>query len=64
MKSLHEIIEEIGAYKYKEEIILGYLRYESLRKLSPMEYTALYQRNLHGENFDEMVTKIVIEDNQ
>ena len=41
------------------ELAVGYLRYEALRKLSPRQYAELRQRNLAGENFDDMVTAML-----
>jgi len=40
------------------EAKLGWLRYEKLRKLSPQQFSALYQRNLHGEFFDSLVDSL------
>jgi hypothetical protein len=41
------------------EVLLGFLRYEVLRKLSPREFYNLWNRNMNGENFDEMVTDLI-----
>jgi hypothetical protein len=37
------------------ELAIGYRRYEALRKLNAREFSELCQRNLKGENFDQMV---------
>lgn len=42
------------------ELALGHLRYEALRKLTPLQFAALHKRNLAGENFDEMVDVLVL----
>ena len=42
------------------DLALGYLRYEALRKIKGFEFTTLIGRNLHGENFDEMVDALVL----
>jgi len=34
-------------------------RYEELRKMNPRQFAELYERNLHGENFDVMVDELV-----
>jgi hypothetical protein len=43
------------------ELTQGYLRYEALRKLNSRQFQELNQRNLAGENFDEMVDQLVIQ---
>jgi len=42
------------------ELAIGHLRYEALRRLTPLQFTALHKRNLAGENFDEMVDCLVL----
>ena len=44
-----------------DELALGWLRYEALRKLSARRYAELCDRNLKGERFDDMVDKLVLE---
>lgn len=43
----------------KNVLALGYLRYEVLRKLSPRDFTVLFDRNLSGENFDSMIDEMI-----
>jgi len=46
----------------REEILvlaLGWKRYEALRTLNPREFTAFYERNMKGENFDAMVDELM-----
>lgn len=43
-----------------DEIALGYLRYEALRKINGFQFTTLRGRNLNGENFDGMVDELVL----
>ncbi len=38
-----------------DDLALGFLRYEALRKLNVVEFAVLIERNLRGENFDEMI---------
>ena len=61
---MSSIIEEAKDYFISREAVLEALRYRSLRKLSASQYTTLCQRNVKGENFDEMVDKLVLEDNK
>jgi len=56
MKTLEQLIEKTLAARTPEELALGWLRYETLRKFSVAAYQCLTYRNLQGENFDEMVT--------
>jgi hypothetical protein len=35
--------------------LLGWTRYEKARKLNPAQWAELHQRNLRGENFDDMI---------
>jgi hypothetical protein len=56
MKTINEIITETIADRTPEQLALGWLRYEELRRFSVAAYQCLTARNLDGENFDEMVT--------
>ena len=56
MKTLDQLIEATMAAQTPEELALGWLRYEELRRFSVAAYQCLTARNLDGENFDEMVT--------
>lgn len=49
------------AHHTHRELALGFLRYEALRKLHPRQFSELHARNLAGENFDDMVTKLVFQ---
>ena len=42
-----------------DELAIGYMRYKVLRRLTPVQYTCLHERNLAGERFDDMVDKLV-----
>lgn len=46
--------------RYPSTLAAGYLRYEALRKLKPLQFEELHRRNLAGENFDDMVTELVV----
>lgn len=43
------------------ELTQGYLRYEALRKLNPMQFAELYKRNLDGEFFDDMIDELAVQ---
>lgn len=45
------------------EAILGYLRYEELRKLNVSQFAELFKRNIAGENFDKMVDELIYKNN-
>lgn len=53
IRSLAELHEQITVLR------VGLDRYEALRLCSPVEFSALYARNLNGENFDKMVDELV-----
>ncbi len=53
-KSL-SVYDEASSKQAEPETQLGWLRYEKLRKLSPVQYAELHKRNLQGEFFDSMV---------
>ena len=57
--TLAQIIHE-KCNENKFTMILGYLRYETLRKMNPQQFAELHKRNLNGENFDMMVDAIII----
>jgi hypothetical protein len=38
-----------------EQALLGWTRYEKARKLNVAQWAELHQRNLRGENFDDMI---------
>lgn len=45
----------------EENILLrrDHLRYEALRKLTPRQFMQLWDRNLKGERFDDLVDELV-----
>ena len=49
---------DITNVKNESELIKGWQRYEKLRVLTPKEFTELYQKNISGKNFDEMVDEL------
>jgi hypothetical protein len=47
--------DDLGAY----ECARGYLRYEEMRKLSPLKISELHMRNLNGERWDDMIDELI-----
>lgn len=40
---------------------LNFLRYETVRRLNPREFTKLYKRNITtGEHFDDLVDQLIL----
>lgn len=63
MKNIDRKIRDLLIHKIPEELALGFLRYESLRRLNARQYTELCQTNLKGDKkFDELVDELVIKD--
>ena len=50
--------------KTTDELALGYLRYEAVRKLSARGFADLCARNLKGERFDDMVDELVLKESK
>lgn len=44
-----------------EELAMGWLRYEALRRVSPRIFAEIHKRNLSGEFFDDIVTEALLE---
>ncbi len=42
------------------DVIKGAARYEAIRKLSPRRLYEIHTRNMHGENFDDMIDELVV----
>ena len=43
-----------------EELALGWLRYEALRRVNPRIFEEMNRRNLAGEFFDDIVTEALL----
>ena len=68
MKFIEDLVREVkgdgkSAGKKVDELALGYLRYEAIRKLNDTQFARLHCRNVLGENFDKMVDEMVLIDN-
>jgi len=53
------VVRAIAEHDVKE-LALGFLRYETLRRMNPNQFKELHQRNLAGERFDDMVTESLL----
>jgi hypothetical protein len=60
-KSMDSLVRLCVANHTPEELALGWLRYEALRKVSPRTFAEMNRRNLAGEFFDGIVDGIVTE---
>jgi len=44
-----------------EELALGWIRYETVRKMNPRHFLEIHKRNLAGEFFDDIVTDCLLD---
>jgi hypothetical protein len=59
-KSMDSLVRLCVANHTPEELALGWLRYEALRKVSPRTFAEMNRRNLAGEFFDGIVTEVLL----
>jgi len=52
---LKRLVRLLVANHTPEELALGYLRYEAVRKMSPRTFGELHKLNLSGKFFDSLV---------
>ena len=53
------VSERTNALLERDEYKIGHDRYEKLRRLSPMQFHELYEKNIKtGEHFDKLVDKL------
>jgi hypothetical protein len=38
-----------------DDLVIGYMRYEVVRCMSPMQFSQIRQRNFEGERFDDLI---------
>lgn len=53
--SLERLVRLLVANHAPEELALGYLRYEAVRKMSPRTFGELHKLNLSGKFFDSLM---------
>lgn len=56
MNPMDRLVRDCVNDNTPEELALGWLRYEALRRLNPRQFAELHRRNLAGERFDDLVT--------
>ena len=59
-RSLNGLVRLCVANHTPEELALGWLRYEALRRVSPRIFAEMNRRNLAGEFFDDIVTEALL----
>ncbi len=58
--NIETLVAEAMTRHDPKELALGYLRYESLRKLGPARYSELCRKNIHeGRRFDDLVDELI-----
>lgn len=53
--SLDRLVRLVVSNHTPEELALGYLRYEAVRRMSPRTFGELHKLNLSGRFFDDLV---------
>lgn len=60
-KDLEQLVSLCVANHTPEELALGWLRYETLRRLNPRQFHDLWRVHLSGQRFDDLVTDALLE---
>jgi hypothetical protein len=58
--SLDRLVRLCVSNHTPEELALGWLRYEALRRVNPRIFAEMNRRNLAGEFFDDIVTEALL----
>jgi hypothetical protein len=58
--SIDRLVRLCVANHTPEELALGWLRYEALRRVNPRIFAEMNRRNLSGEFFDDIVTEALL----
>ena len=58
--SLARLVRLCVANHTPEELALGWLRYEALRRVNPRIFSEMNSRNMSGEFFDDIVTEALL----
>ena len=53
--SLERLVKLVVSNHKPEELALGYLRYEAIRRMSPRTFGEIHKLNLSGRIFDDLV---------
>lgn len=59
--NIERLVNKIVASKTPTELAIGYLRYETLRRLKPRVFSELHSLNLAGRPFDDLVDEAMRE---
>jgi hypothetical protein len=54
-KTLHQLVHLVVRNHTPEELALGYLRYEAIRRMSPRTFREVWELNFSGRFFDDLV---------
>ena len=57
---LDMLVRSCVAQHSPEELALGWLRYEALRRVDPRTFAEIHRRNLDGDSFDDIVTESLL----
>ena len=55
--TLEQLVVRAIAKNDVEDLAIGFLRYEALRRMNPRQFSEFHARNLKGERFDDIVTE-------
>ena len=55
MKPIDQLMNLVIANHTREELALGYMRYQIIRKFSPRHFGELHELNMSGRLFDELI---------
>lgn len=61
MKTILDLVTHEEATEYPHVTALYSVLYNALRRIGPTKFKELHQRNLAGENFDDMVTQLAVD---
>ena len=53
------LVRLVASNHTPEELALGYLRYEAVRRMNPNTFGKLYKLNLSGRFFDDLVDEAI-----
>ena len=60
MNELEHLVDLCAANHNTKELALGWLRYETLRRMNPRQFSELHRLNMAGKNFDDLVTEALL----
>ena len=60
MNKLEHLIALCESDHTSKEMALGWLRYETLRRMNPRQFSELNRLNMAGKPFDDLVTEALL----